>query len=98
MLLKLILKRFIEMKCHIGTYVVKELLSWLPMFQLCLMLGISIYKGYSNFWNENAIYIIEWSENAYFMSGEAVHFLASRDKIKGIFIPKIWIFFLLYTI
>ena len=39
------------------------------------------------------------AKNAYFMSGEwNIHFLASQDEINGIFIPKIWIFFLLYTI
>ena len=38
------------------------------------------------------------AKNAYFMSGEATNeiyiFLASRDEINGIFIPKIWNFFL----
>ena len=42
------------------------------------------------------------AKNAYFMSGEATNeifiFLASRDEINGIFMTKIRIFFLLYTI
>ena len=61
-----------------------------------------IYRGYSNFWNEYAIYFIEWSEKCIFHEWRShewnIHFLASRDEINGIFIPKIWIFFLLYTI
>ena len=61
-----------------------------------------IYRGYSNFWNEYALYFIEWSEKCIFHEWRShewnIHFLASRDEINGIFIPKIWIFFLLYTI
>ena len=42
------------------------------------------------------------ANNVYFMSGEAKYeiyfFLASRDEINGIFMTKICIFFLLYTI
>ena len=61
-----------------------------------------IYRGYSNFWNEYAIYFIEWSEKCIFHEWRShqwnIHFLASRDEINCISIPKIWIFFLLYTI
>ena len=47
-------------------------------------------------------FFIEWSEKCIFHEWRShewnIHFLASRDEIDGIFIPKIWIFFLLYTI
>ena len=60
------------------------------------------HRGYSNFWNEYAIYFIEWSEKCIFHEWRShewnIHFLASRDEINGIFIPKNLIFFLLYTI
>ena len=61
-----------------------------------------INRGYLNFWNEYDIYFIEWSENCIFHEWRShewnIHFLASRDEINGIYIPKNWIFFLLYTI
>ena len=60
------------------------------------------YRRYLHFWNEYDIYFIEWSEKIIFHEWRShewnIHFLASRDEINGIFIPKIWIFFLLYTI
>ena len=56
-----------------------------------------IYRGYSNFLNEYAIYFIEWSEKCIFHEWRShewnIHFLASWDEINGIFIPKFWISF-----
>ena len=61
-----------------------------------------INRGYSKFWNEYAIYFIEWSEKCIFHEWRShewnIHFLASRDELNGIFMTKIWIFFLLYAI
>ena len=67
-----------------------------------ILMKLIVYRGYSNFWNEYAIYFIEWSEKYIFHEWRShewnIHFLASRDELNGIFIPKNWIFFLLYTL
>ena len=50
----------------------------------------------------NMPFIIEWSEKCKFREWRShewnIHFLASRDEINGICIPKNWIFFSLYII
>ena len=70
---------------------------YLPVSNVHLSSDDGLYKGYSIFWKEYAIYFIEWSKKCIFHEWRShewnIHFLVSRDEINGIFIPKIWIFF-----